>query len=96
MRARGVRHLFSAKKVRERRLTAQASPAFLLASLTARPLRDLLGLALPAPAGWGLIGAGAAAVALYLLLAAPGSAGKSLKAVAGGKKGRSFFWKDVP
>jgi magnesium-transporting ATPase (P-type) len=51
------------------------SVAFLLATLTVRPLRDLLGLALPTPAGWGLIGAGSlAAVAISRLLAAAGSA----------------------
>ncbi len=49
------------------------STAFLLATLTARPLRDLLGLALPAPAGWALIGVGAtAAVALGRLLGVAG------------------------
>ena len=57
------------------------STAFLFATLAMRPLRDLLGLALPTPAGWGLIGGGAvAAVALSRLLTAtgadwPGSAG---------------------
>jgi hypothetical protein len=45
-----------------------------LATLAVRPLRDLLGLALPTPAGWGLIGGGAvAAVALSRLLAATGA-----------------------
>ena len=49
------------------------STAFLLATLTVRPLRDLLGLALPTPAGWTLIGSGAlAAVVLSRLLAAVG------------------------
>jgi hypothetical protein len=45
-----------------------------LATLAVRPLRDLLGLALPTPAGWGLISGGAvAAVALSRLLAATGA-----------------------
>jgi magnesium-transporting ATPase (P-type) len=51
------------------------SLGFLFATLTVRPLRDLLGLALPTPAGWALIGAGSlAAVALSRLLGAAGSA----------------------
>jgi magnesium-transporting ATPase (P-type) len=51
------------------------SAAFLLSTLTLRPMRDLLGLAVPTPAGWTLIGAGAvAAVALSRLLAVAGSA----------------------
>jgi magnesium-transporting ATPase (P-type) len=46
------------------------SAAFLLATLTFRPLRDLLGLALPTPTGWTLMGTGAvAAVALSRILA---------------------------
>jgi calcium-translocating P-type ATPase len=51
---------------------AVAGSAGLLASaLSLRPLRDLLGLGLLTPAGWGLIGAGAvAAVALNRILAA--------------------------
>jgi magnesium-transporting ATPase (P-type) len=49
------------------------SAAFLLSTLTLRPLRDLLGLALPTPAGWALVGTGSlAAVALSRLLAAAG------------------------
>jgi magnesium-transporting ATPase (P-type) len=49
------------------------SAAFLLATLTLRPLRDLLGLALPAPVGWTLMGGGAvAAVVISRLLAAAG------------------------
>ncbi len=51
------------------------SAAFLLSTLTLRPMRNLLGLAVPTPAGWTLIGAGAvAAVALSRLLAVAGSA----------------------
>jgi calcium-translocating P-type ATPase len=50
------------------------SAAFLLATLTLRPLRDLLGLAAPTPAGWALLGTGTvAAVALNRLLAVAGS-----------------------
>jgi magnesium-transporting ATPase (P-type) len=50
------------------------SAAFLVSTLSLRPLRDLLGLAVPTPAGWTLIGAGAAAaVALSRLLAAASS-----------------------
>ena len=50
------------------------SAAFLLSTLTLRPMRNLLGLAVPTPAGWTLIGAGAvAAVALSRLLAVAGS-----------------------
>ena len=72
------------------------STAFLLASLTARPLRDLLGLALPAPAGWALIGAGAAAaVALNRLLAAsaPGGTGNQARFsfLTGSKSKPSFL-----
>src|SRR5205807_3970232 len=52
-------------------LGAVAGSAGLLAgALTVRPLRDLLGLGLPTPIGWGLIGTGAvAAVALSRALA---------------------------
>jgi cation-transporting ATPase I len=50
------------------------SAAFLLATLTLRPLRDLLGLAAPTPAGWAFLGTGTlAAVALNRLLAVTGS-----------------------
>ncbi len=50
------------------------STAFLVSTLTLNPLRNLLGLALPTPAGWSLIGGGAvAAVALSRLLAVAGS-----------------------
>jgi cation-transporting ATPase I len=50
------------------------STAFLISTLTLNPLRNLLGLALPTPAGWSLIGGGAlAAVALSRLLAVAGS-----------------------
>jgi calcium-translocating P-type ATPase len=50
------------------------SAAFLLSTLTLRPLRNLFGLTLPTPAGWALMGTGAlAAVALSRLLAAAGS-----------------------
>ena len=50
------------------------SAAFLLATLTLRPLRDLLGLAAPTPAGWAFLGTGTlAAVALNRLLTVAGS-----------------------
>ncbi|HLJ95135.1 MAG TPA: HAD-IC family P-type ATPase, partial [Gemmataceae bacterium] len=50
------------------------SAGFLLATLTLRPLRNLLGLAAPPPAGWALIGLGGlTAVALSRLFAVTGS-----------------------
>jgi magnesium-transporting ATPase (P-type) len=50
------------------------SAAFLLATLTLRPMRHLLGLAPPTSAGWTLMGAASVvAVALSRLLAAAGS-----------------------
>jgi hypothetical protein len=59
------------------------SVAFLLSTLTLRPLRDLLGLALPTPIGWTLMGTGAlAAVALGRLLAVAGSESPGRSAVA--------------
>jgi magnesium-transporting ATPase (P-type) len=49
-----------------------ASAGFLASTLTVRPLRDALGLGLPTPAGWTLIGTGAAAaVALSRILGSP-------------------------
>jgi magnesium-transporting ATPase (P-type) len=50
------------------------STGLLLATMTVRPLRELLGLALPNPLGWGLLGAGAlSAVLLSRALAFAGS-----------------------
>jgi hypothetical protein len=47
-----------------------SSAFFLLSTLTLRPLRELLGLAVPTPIGWMLLGSSAlAAVALGRLLA---------------------------
>jgi magnesium-transporting ATPase (P-type) len=40
------------------------SAGLVVSALTVRPLRDLLGLALPGPLGWGLIGAGALSAVL--------------------------------
>jgi magnesium-transporting ATPase (P-type) len=49
------------------------SGVFLLSTLTLRPMRDLLGLAVPTAVGWGLIGTGAlAAVALSRILTVAG------------------------
>jgi magnesium-transporting ATPase (P-type) len=41
-----------------------ASAGLLVSTMTVRPIRDLLGLALPAPLGWGLVSAGAASAVL--------------------------------
>jgi magnesium-transporting ATPase (P-type) len=50
------------------------SAAFLAGTLTLGPMRHLLGLAVPTPVGWALMGGGAlAAVAISRLLAAAGS-----------------------
>jgi len=57
------------------------STAFLISTLTLSPMRALLGLALPTPAGWSLIGAGAlASVALNRLLAAVTQPARSVRA----------------
>jgi magnesium-transporting ATPase (P-type) len=54
------------------------SAAFLVSTLTLRPMRDLLGLAAPTSAGWGLMGTGAlAAVALSRLLSVAVRDGRS-------------------
>ena len=59
-----------------------ASAGLLVAALTVPPLRAFLGLALPPPLGWALIGAGAlVAVLLGRLVAAP------LPAASGGRTG---------
>jgi cation-transporting ATPase I len=57
------------------------SAAFLISTLTLSPLRNLLGLAVPTPIGWSLIGGGAlAAVALNRLLAAASPKANELEA----------------
>jgi hypothetical protein len=50
-----------------------ASAGLLVSTMTVRPIRDLLGLALPTPLGWGLVSAGAVSAVLLSRALANGS-----------------------
>ncbi|MCI0458820.1 MAG: HAD-IC family P-type ATPase [Gemmataceae bacterium] len=58
------------------------SAGLLVSTMTVRPLRDLLGLALPSPAGWTLMGTGALAAVLLGRLSYAGTAVPSVRSSA--------------